>query len=416
MRRLIKAIISRKNFILYTFLKASVMLLTLITNIFIVRELSVNDFGTFSIAFMLTGLITSFGFKWSSSSILYFGSKERLEYGNINKTFWSRNIIIAFSLLMMTILFIIFSEEINNYIGQDLAYLVLMWLYVSVIEDYLNQYYLAVKRQILSSMLSITAKVIYILLIITFPLDVKTLIILNIISHATVIAYIFGINKNDIGRFEFDRKWFKEILNFSIWQLFGFSGIYLINFGDVAVIKFFMTTEDVGIYNAAYKLFNAIASFGFVITSYYASSVSSYFASEHRSKVSKFFYRERIFIFSLSTLAHVVVILFSKPIIFTLYGEKYSESVSIFAILMVGSIFRYLSIFYMLFYNTNGKHKIQQIINIFTAVLNLILDIVFINIFGLIGPAIATVTAMFTSLLISFIYCERKIINFIKVR
>ena len=197
-------------------------------------------------------------------------------------------------------------------------------------------------------MLSVTAKILYLVLILLITFDVRTLIILNIISHASVLLYILGLNKKDIGKFEFDRSWFYEILSFSLWQLFGFSGLYLINFGDTAVIKYFMTTEDVGIYNAAYKLFNAVASFAFVISSYYASSVSQYFAKNEHNKLKQFFYKERLFIIGLSTIVHILVMVFSEPIIVTLYGERYAQSVIIFNILMVGSIVNYLTVLYAL--------------------------------------------------------------------
>jgi O-antigen/teichoic acid export membrane protein len=385
------------------------MLLSFITNIVIVRKLSVDDFGIFSIAFMFIGLVTTFGFSWSSSSILYYGSKEKAKYGNINKTFWARNLIIFFSLIITTILFFLFSQQINEYIGINVSYLILIWLYVSVVEDYLSQYFLAVKKQLLSSMLSVTAKILYLVLILLITFDVRTLIILNIISHASVLLYILGLNKKDIGKFEFDRSWFYEILSFSLWQLFGFSGLYLINFGDTAVIKYFMTTEDVGIYNAAYKLFNAVASFAFVISSYYASSVSQYFAKNEHNKLKQFFYKERLFIIGLSTIVHILVMVFSEPIIVTLYGERYAQSVIIFNILMVGSIVNYLTVFYMLYYNTNKKYMLQQTINIIRALLNLVLDIIFIQIFGLIGPAIATTMSMILICLFSFYYCEKRI-------
>lgn len=338
MKRLIKYVSNRKNFIIYVSLRVLVMVLSLITNIFIVRKLTVNDYGIFSVSFMLIGLITTFGFSWSSSSILYFGSREKLKRGNLNQTFWARNIIIAASLVITTILFIVFGDQINAYIGIEVSFLILIWLYVSVAEDYLNQYFLAVKKQILSSLLSVTAKAIYLGLILIFYFDIKTLIIMNIISHATVLFYILGINKRDVDKFEFDKEWFKEIFNFSLWQLFGFSGLYLINFGDTAVIKYFMTTRDVGVYNAAYKLFDSIANFAFVISSYYAGSVSQYFEKKEHKNIKVFFYRERIIIFGLSTILHVAVMLFSKQIILLLYGEKYIDSVLIFNVLMIGSI------------------------------------------------------------------------------
>jgi len=409
MKYILKIIQRRKNLIVYTSLRILIMVLSFIINIFIIRKLSISDYGIFSVALMFTGLITTFGFSWSSSSILYYGSKEKAKTGTINKTFWARNIIIAISLVATTILFTLFRAQINEYIGLNVALLILIWLYISVAEDYLNQYFLAVKKQLISSMLSVTAKLFYLVLIIVFTFNVKELIILNIISHASVLLYIFGINKNDIGKYEFDRSWFMEILNFSLWQLFGFSGLYLINFGDTAVIKHFMTTEDVGIYNAAYKLFNAVASFSFVISSYYAGSVSQYFANNDSNNIKYFFYRERLLIFGFSTIVHILVMVFSKSIITTLYGERYVQSVVIFNILMIGSVFRYLTVFYMLYYNTNKKHKLQQIINIFRAILNVGLDIIFIQLLGLIGPAVATTIAMFSAFLFSLFYCEKRI-------
>lgn len=409
MKRLVNFIVHRKKFIQFLLLRILTMFLGLITNIFIVRKLTVNDFGIFSVVTMLIGLITTFGFSWSSSSILYYGSKEKAKYGSINKTFWARNIIIFFSLIITTFLFIVFRKQINDYVGLEISYLILIWLYVSVAEDYLNQYFLAVKRQILSTILSVTAKVIYIILIFVISFDVRKLIILNIISHATVLLYILGMDKKDIGKFEFDKSWFKEVLNFSLWQLFGFSGLYLINFGDTAVIKHFMTNEDVGIYNAAYKLFNAIAGFAFVISSYYASNVSTYFANKEYKNIRRFFYRERFIIFALSIMAHLVVMFFAEPIIIILYGERYVQAAKIFNILMTGSIFRHLSVFYMLYYNTNKKYKLQQIINIFRAVLNIGLDIIFIKYFGIIGPAIATTIAIMITVIYSAFYCEKRI-------
>ena len=409
MLKIIKFFNNRRNFIVFSLLKILIMVLGLITNIFIVRKLTVNHFGIFSVALMFIGLITTFGFSWSSSSILYYGGCEKAKTGSLNKTFWARNIIIAISLIVTTILFVLFRHQINEYIGLDVVFLILIWLYISVAEDYLSKYFLAIQKQLMSNMLSITAKVIYLLTIIIFPFDVRTLIVLNIISHASVLLYIFGINKNDIGKYEFDRSWFMEILNFSLWQLFGFSGLYLINFGDTAVIKHFMTTEDVGIYNAAYKLFNAVASFSFVISSYYAGSVSQYFANNDSNNIKYFFYRERLLIFGFSTIVHILVMVFSKSIITTLYGERYVQSVVIFNILMIGSVFRYLTVFYMLYYNTNKKHKLQQIINIFRAILNVGLDIIFIQLLGLIGPAVATTIAMFSAFLFSLFYCEKRI-------
>jgi hypothetical protein len=113
---------------------------------------------------MFIGLLTTFGFSWSSSSIIYYGSREKADTGAMSKTFWARNIIMLTSVVIISLVFIFFYADINAYIGEDLAGLLLIWLLVSVIEDYLIQYFLAAKKQLLSGILSITARIIYIIL------------------------------------------------------------------------------------------------------------------------------------------------------------------------------------------------------------------------------------------------------------
>lgn len=409
MNRILKVLLGHKDFMLYSFMRIMVMLLSLVSNILIVRRLSVGNYGIFSLANMFIGLLTTFGFSWSSSSIIYFGSKEKAESGVLTKTFWARNLIMLTGVSIITLVFILFNGSINTYIGEELSGLLLIWLLISVAEDYLIQYFLAVKKQLYAGILSITAKLIYILLLALISYDVRTLVVLNIISHASVLFYLFGINKKDIGHFTFDRKWFKDILAFSLWQLFGFSGLYLINFGDTAVIKHYMTTEDIGVYNVAYKLFTNIADLAYVISSFFASQISEYFSKSDSKGIKVFFYRERYYICLLCLIAHVFVVVFADKILILLYGSNYSDAINIFRILMVGSIFRYVSIFYMLYYNICKLNRILQSLNLFQAILNLLLDIVLIHYFGLIGPAIATVISIAVTTVLSALYCEKRI-------
>lgn len=385
------------------------MLLSLVTNIIIIRKLSVSGYGVYSLILMIIGLISTFGFSWSSSSILYFGGQEKKQTGNLNKTFWARNIIILGSLIVTTVLFVLFKHQINEYIGLDVAFLILLWLYVSVAEDYLNQYFLAVNQQLLSSLLSLTAKLIFLFFVLYIPINIRLLLLINILSHSTVFIYILKINKNDIGAFEYDKAWFKKIFEFSIWQLFGFSGLYLINFGDTAIINHFMTAEDVGIYNSAYNLFNAVASFSFILINYFASDVSSYFAENDTKSLNNFYYKDRYYITIMSVLVHFIVIIFSEFIIVQMYGERYIEAVRILQILMITSMIKYWGIFYMLYYNSNKLYKLQQTLNIFRAIINIVLNVLLINLIGLIGPAIGTLVSVLSTSLFSVYYCERRI-------
>ena len=135
---------------------------------------------------------------------------------------------------------------------------------------------------------------------------------------------------------------------------------------------------------------------------------------KNSEKIKQFYYRDRFLIIGITLFIHILIIVFSKFFITTLYGAKYIGAVPIFNILLIGSIIRFLGVYYTLYFNTNGKYKLQQFINILRAVLNVILDIIFIRLFGLLGPAIATTLAILITFVLSALYCEKRLLHLSK--
>ena len=65
----------------------------------------------------------------------------------------------------------------------------------------------------------------------------------------------------------------------------------------------------------------------------------------------------------------------------------------------------------MLFLNSIGKIRIQQLLNVISAILKIILSLVLIQILGLIGVVWGTVIASALTALISILLTEKKILN-----
>lgn len=371
--------------------------------------MSVSSFGSYSLAFVLVGFATTFGFSWSSSSIIFFGSKERAETGSINKSFWARNIILLGSLLIITFIFLTSRHWVDSYINNKVSWLIYLWVLARVVEDYFFHYFLAIKKQLLGSVMMFASKVIFLGMVLLIPLSVQKLISLNILSSGLAILYIFGINKKDIGSFEFDKDAFKTVLNFSLWQLFGFSGLYIINFGDNIVIKYFMTTVDVGVYNASYKLFDGIANLSNIVLAYFASIVTVAVAIKDSKKIYEIFFKDRYWIISVAMVIHLLMIVFSKVIVLTIFGEEYSGAVNSLRVLLVGSAINYFFVFYRLFYNTTNRYKALQVTNIARSIINIVLDVPLVMCYGIIGAAYATTISIIITFIFSWGYCERKI-------
>lgn len=393
---MIKNIIGRNHkFIVYVLLKVLATLLGIVSTMIVVSKLSVANYGIYSVALVLVGFIATFGFSWTSSSMIYFGSKEYHKTGSLKNTFWARNYIIITTTLVITLLIFLFSRTINSYVGvHNIHLLLVLWMFSLVFEDYLVQYFLSRERQIFSSLIVVIPKLIYIFMIVLFDFSVMQLIYYNIISHAITIFFIFKVRKEDITFTKPDKQYLKKVLNFSLWQLFGFSGVYIINFGDIAVIKHFSSIENVAIYNAAYKLFITFQGISYLISNFYASKISKYIVKKDFNRLNYFYYKQRFLILSLAFIAHLILYIFAGYIVRFIYDERYLESILIFRILIFGSFMYYISVFYLIYMNLTDKYKVLQSLNILQAILNILLDVILINIFGIIGPAIATLLAI----------------------
>lgn len=398
---------NKKKLIFFTILRLINAFIGLFINMFIVRKITVEDFGTYSIILTVIGFLTTFGFSWSSSAITYFGAKEKARTGNLSKTFWSRNYIVFGSLSLVLLIFLIFGKQIENYIGLPINYLLIIWLLIKIGIDSLSTYFLAVKKQLTSSLILLVGKIFFLLAAIFLDYSLTELIIINILCDLTGLFYILKIDKVDIGKPTFDKDNFKEILNFGLWQLFGFSGLYLINFGDNFVIKHFLTMEDVGIYNAAYRLFNAIASLSYIFSSYYAPIVVEAIEKKDKKSLKRLFYKERYFLILLLLIPHILVIVFAKQITITIYGVAYVEAIRILQILMIGSFISYINFGSSLIFNSFKKHKILQIVNLVQAIFNVLFNIMLVIKLGILGIAIASVTSIGISVGIKIILSER---------
>jgi O-antigen/teichoic acid export membrane protein/glutathione synthase/RimK-type ligase-like ATP-grasp enzyme len=404
----------KKNstFILYTALRLITTGMSFLVNIIIVRKLSIDDYGLYSITIMLLGFATTFGFSWSSSAILYFGSKEKAEDGCINKTFWSRNAILAVSFIIVSIIILVFKHKINAYASQNIVYRLLLWLGIQMVVDFLNQYYLTVQKQILACSMYLVSKIILLIgaLIIAFksPMDI---INLNIFTDCLMILFILKVNKKDFKMPVFNKDYLKEILNFSLWQLFGFSGLYLTNFGDNWVIKYYLNNRELAIYNSAYKLYTAFGDLSYLIVNFYGAYIIEKLKLNRLNDLKDFYFKQRFMLWGIISALHIVIILGCFPLIKLIYGYRYIESVPMLQILLVGSILRYFTVFYIPFCNATKGYVQLQILNLVQASLNIVLDVIFVRNVGTLGAAVATATAVISVGVFEILYFEKRLIR-----
>lgn len=415
LNKIIKLIIGKLDLAEYIFMRVFVMIVGFMLNILLVKKVTTTNYGVYSLAITVLGFLVTFGFDWNSSSLMFFGVEEKIKYGSLNRTFWARNIILIPTYIIVGVFFFLFSFDINKYLTVPVAEYIFIWMTLKIFSNYLNSYFLSIEKRKFSIYIALTSKIsMLLLLLLCKKLSLNQIFIYFIIAEGTSLIWIIKINKKDIGKFIFDKIIFKEVLFFGFWQLFGYSGLYFINFGDNLIIKYFLSVEDVGIYNIAYQLFMAMAGLSYLFANYFAPQMIKAIQKKNIEKLENIYKRDKIFLVILVSLPHILVILLAKKIIVEFYGINYVNAVFPLIILTFGSIIEYFSIFNMLIYNSFKKYKILQILNIFQALLNIIFDFLFIPKFGISGAAYGTVLSYIIIVCIKTYYANKIIQKFKK--
>ncbi|WP_291256426.1 oligosaccharide flippase family protein [Fusobacterium sp.] len=406
LNKCINLIKEKLDLIRYILFKMSDMGLAFLLTLIIVKKLTNYEYGVYTLILTILGMLVIFGFSWTSSSLMYFGVEEKLKYGSLNRTFWSRNIILVISYSIIVILFIYFQNKINNYLTEKVSIYIFIWMTIRIFTDYLSSYFLAIEKREISILVTLTTKIVTLFLLFIINMTLKKMLIFSIVAELSGLIWLLKINKKDFGKFIFDQKIFKQVLSFGFWQLFGFSGLYLINFGDNLVIKHYLGVEKVGIYNISYQLFMGMAAFSYLFSNYFAPQVVKAIKEKNIDILNSIFKKDRFILVGILIIPHVIVIFLAKKIIISFYGVSYVGAIIPLIILTIESLLKYFTVFNILIYNCFKKYSFLQIINIIQASLNIGFDILFVPKFGIVGAAYATILSFLIVSIIETSYGE----------
>lgn len=159
---------------------------------------------------------------------------------------------------------------------------------------------------------------------------------------------------------------------------------------DKVMLKWMMGNEEIGLYTAAYTC-AGVLSFVFVaiIDSFRPVILESYKTSSHLfAENMKSLFSVLIY---LSLVVCIVVTLLSDLIIILLYGIDYILASDVLKVTVWHTIFTYIGPARDTWILANRKQSILWKINLAGAIINIILNVIFIRLWGVIGAACASV-------------------------
>lgn len=228
------------------------------------------------------------------------------------------------------------------------------------------------------------------------------------VFFAQIVAAIFGIflsyvySKEYYG-FILDIKKFRELVKFSTPLIFSTIIVYAMLYVDRIIINAYLSLEDVGLYGMAFRFasITALLTVG-IQTALTPLIYNNYQNNDTPISIAKLF---NYFLFA-AFFFILFLFLFSKDLILLFANENYLESYKVVPWLAVSIIFSGVVNFAPGIFIAKKTRYILYI-NIFAFLLNVVLNLLLIENYGLLGAAYSTSVSSFIYFLLYYFIGQR---------
>jgi len=382
-------------------------LFTLAFSIIAARALGPSDFGVLGLV-TTVGTILGISMLAASTPMIKYGAEAQDHFVQVS-IFSTSYILVALLIAASICIYALFSAPLSYAFGvpADVFFFALVLGVTSTAYQFTTNSLRGLFKMRAYALLTAAQSVLLLAAFFTFiGTDMKSWESASysyFLSYA-VVGFILVIYLRDYIKLRFDRSWAKKIVHYAVLALPGgvaasFMGI------DRILINKFMTTADVGIYNAYFLPSITVAVMLWMIINAaffpYASRSSDKLAILRRtSKAAPYF---------AAVLAPSLLIL--QWIIFFLYGRQYPFSWGlgfIFAIAGITAFFYQALSWLMASEGTRGA-AVNTLSSFISLIVLVCFDVVLIPLIGLLGAAITLIFAYVTATL--YLLARRRVLG-----
>ena len=239
---------------------------------------------------------------------------------------------------------------------------------------------------------------------------------LDAIILAVGLAYAYSRNSGSIKKWKWNAKVALALLLDSWPLMFAYMSYLIYAKIDRIMIKEMLDEHNVGIYSAAYILYEAPLFISLMI----AKSVYPILVQYYQDNKIKFFQLYSTLSSYMTLLSYLIVLfifIFHEILIQITFGESFEESSKILMLLSFGMIPMFNAFLRSSYITISGNQKIILYTTLFSAMLNIVLNLLLIKAYGVIGAVYATVFTLTLSLIVlNFAFTNTRSIFFIQAK
>lgn len=401
----------------YLFLSIS-LFFKLLINVFVIfyiaKKVSLADFGSFSLAFIIASITTlclDYGFNLKGL-VLSSKSKEAINE-ELSSMIFSK-LIIAVAVVLGFIAFFYLSKY-NYKTNNVIAILALSAIPTSFGNFYLNNFKIINRFDKEAIGYIIQGSTLLIFLLINHFYGENNIVyyaFILLIARSLYMVFGFIVFRNNFFKsmpFNLTKvlKSIKTATPYGVHLILGASIIYI----DTFILSILSNLENVGLYQAGMRMIMASMLIAVIISDAFIPDISKAFNNKPlvTKKLSKLF--EFILLFSGLTL--ITLFFYQKTIIILLFSEEYLMLQSSVGLILTIILLRYIGIVPGIILTSYGKQIVRAKAVVISIVFSITFNFILIPIYGIKGAFIASVIAHVILNLI-YVYFASKTINFTK--
>ena len=361
--------------------------------ILMARYLGTSDFGILSFAISLSTVV---GVLMDSGTQTYIVRAISKDYDRTERYFEKTvplKVVLSVLIIAGTVLFLILTGRSDSVINVSFimlcqyAFLSMNGFFYGIFQAYEKMEY-----QSIASALNAIVLLVIVFLTIYLDLGLYGMAFGYLIAIFCAFLYIYSKigNLNFKPHYNFDYSFSKELLKAAL--PFGLTGIfYSIYFTiDMTMLQYLATNAAVGMYNASYKIVSLITTF----YAFYPQVIFPVMVKlfEDSADLLKFSYERSIKYLLLIILPICAgVILYAEPLMTLIYGSQYAGSGMIVMVLMFTIPFLFVNGASTVAMNSSNNEVLVTKIYGVAALVNVVLNLLFIPRYSYLGAAFATV-------------------------
>ncbi|MCF1190321.1 flippase [Mangrovimonas sp. AS39] len=200
----------------------------------------------------------------------------------------------------------------------------------------------------------------------------------------------------------------KDLLKISLPMMISSSFLFITSWTDVFMLGIMVDKGDLGVYNVAYKLSSLTTLVLIAVNTVITPKISEYYYENRLKKLEKEVFKATKLI-TYITFPLVLILIVFRHFILSIFGAEFQSGGLVLIVISIGMLFNAISGPVGQILNMTGSERLFRNLTVLSALINVGLNVLLIQKYGILGAALASMFASLTLNLLGIYFVRRNV-------